>query len=186
MAQARAERLERMASNTRAILSYVVNTIPEARDHEDVFLNGGAHPDHLPKIYQEVPEQEAVGGGGTQPHEYMPKGSLYRALANNEDFLVNCNPPTTQEKDKLLRSHIKTIRKRYEEICRGEKTGLVVARRSTTHLPVSLHGIPHIAHYFIHQLPLLMNREFPFNKATFHDVSYSRFAMRSMDSLGTW
>ena len=151
MAQARAERLERMASNTRAILSYVVNTYPKAREHEDVFLRQGAHPEHLPKIDRDDSEQETVGAGGAQPHEYMPKGSIYRALVNNEDFLVNCNTATTQEKDKLLRSHIKTIRRRYEEIRRGENANLEVARRSTTRLPVSLHGIPHIAHYFIHQ-----------------------------------
>ena len=170
--------------NALAVLAYVAEAFPQARDIETRFLQQGMHPEHAPLLHED-PEQEA--GGDRGPHrafEFMPRGSFYRRLAENikdngesvNFLLVNNHGPQDQATTDKLNKIFKKIRERYEEICKLEGGGLEVARISTAKLPVSLHGIPHIAHYFTQELPLLMCPEFPHDKATFHRISLSQFA----------
>ena len=141
--------------NALAVLAYVAEAFPQARDIETRFLQQGMHPEHAPLLHED-PEQEAGGDRGPpRAFEFMPRGSFYRRLAENIrevgesiNFLVNDHGPQDQSTIDKLNKIFKKIRERYEEICKLEGGGLEVARISTAKLPVSLHGIPHIAHYF--------------------------------------
>ena len=161
-----------------AIMAYLTTSIPMARQIEVDVLQQGVHPEHQPRIYTQHEQEDGEGAGPVEVWQHMPPGAFFGSLLKEENFLVDNHPAADQnEKDKFT-TYMKQIRKRFEEIRKIESDGLEVARISTDNLPVSLHGIPHIAHYFIQQVPLLIHPEFPFNKEQLHAVSHSHFCKR--------